>query len=98
MQNYDFDSGRNRMGQCTEQDKRVSSLLDECEKLLKGRQFEIFQLVRQGATNGQIALILGISESSIRTHTEWYRKNIRKRYKGMNLNNHTMADYLQGAI
>jgi len=98
MQNYDFDSGRNRIGQCTEQDERVSSLLDECGKLLKGRQVEVFQLVRQGASYKQIALILGISECDVWKHAMRYRRNIRKRYKGINLNNHTMADYLKGAI
>ena len=96
MQNYDFDSGRNHIGQRTEQDNKVFFLLDKCGKLLKGRQFEVFQLIRQGATYEQIALILGISESNVRTHAERYRKNIRKRYNSINLNNHTMADYLNG--
>ena len=97
MQNYDHDYGRTYIGEQTEQDKRVMDILDEFGGLLKGRQFEVFQLMRQGATTEQIALILQMTPSSVRTHTERFRKNLRKRYNALDLKKHSMADYLMGA-
>jgi ATP/maltotriose-dependent transcriptional regulator MalT len=98
MQNYDFDCGRQHDSFITRQDEMVSDLLNEFERLLKGRQLEVFHLMRQGATNEQISLILNIDQITVRQHTKRFRDNLRKRFKDFDLTQHTMADYLRGSV
>ena len=97
MRYYDYDCGRALIGEQTIQDELVSGLLDEFEKNLKGRQCEVFHLLRQGATSPQIALILGMTANNVRRDKVRLIRNLQKRYTAIDLSNHSMADYFAGA-
>ena len=73
----------------------VKQLLDDFEPILKGRQLELFRLLRQGATLRQAAYIMEIEYSTATSHAQRLRENIRKRYKEINLECMSLADYLQ---
>lgn len=76
-------------------DESVNQLLDNFEPILKGRQLELFRLLRQGATLRQAAYIMEVEYSTVTSHAQRLRENIRKRYKELNLESMSLADYLQ---
>ena len=88
MNHYDAGAG-------TEQDVCVMSLLDGFEKLLKGRQLELFQLLRQGATLRQAAHIMGIGIGTLKRYEFRMKENIRKRCNTYNLHHSSLADWIK---
>ena len=80
---------------CQDNDECVKHLLDDFEPILKGRQLELFLLLREGCTLRQAAYIMEIEYGTLKKHAERMRKNIRKRYKELNLDSMSIADYLQ---
>ena len=85
-----YDAGANRL-----QNLRVLCLLDEFEQLLKGRQRELFRLMRQGATQRQSAHIMGLCYGTVKRYAKLTRENIRKRYHKYNLFDNSLADWLK---
>jgi len=76
-------------------DECVKQLSDNFELILKDRQLELFKLLRQGCTLRQASKIMNIKYSTATTHAQRLRENIRKRYKELNLESMSLADYLQ---
>ena len=80
---------------CDHDDACVKHLLTDFEPLLKGRQLELFRLLRCGCTLRQAAHIMEVEYGTARKHAQRVRDNIRKRYKELNLECMSLADYLQ---
>ena len=80
---------------CQDNDECVKHLLDDFEPILKGRQLELFLLLREGCTLRQAAYIMEIEYGTIKRYMYRIRENIRKRYKELNLESMSLADYLR---
>ena len=80
---------------CQDNDECVKHLLNDFEPILKGRQLELFLLLREGCTLRQAAYIMEIEYGTAKAHVDRMRENIRKRYRELNLENMSLADYLK---